>query len=162
KEIDQVDVSVLNKWVITPRLLAVNGVANISTYGHQDKRYHVYVKPRELRDHGITLEQVKTALRKSIVYGAAGYHVSPNQQLGVNYVTTINRPEDLGQILVAHVQGQPIYLNQIAELKTGKALDIGEGVINDKPGLFVVVEKFPWANTLQVTRDVEKVLATLA
>src|SRR5262245_55513437 len=43
KPLDQIDVSVLNRWVITPRLLAVPGVANVSTYGHQDKRYHVLV-----------------------------------------------------------------------------------------------------------------------
>ncbi|HYT88494.1 MAG TPA: efflux RND transporter permease subunit, partial [Gemmataceae bacterium] len=162
KELSQIDVSVLNRWVITPALLRVEGVANISTYGHYDKRYHVYVKPRDLRDHGVTLEQVKTALRKSVVYGAAGYHVTPNQQLGVNYVTTIDRPIDLAQTVVAHVKGQPVYLGQVAKLTTGKPQDIGEGVINDRPGLFVVVEKFPWANTLKVTRDVEKVLARLA
>src|SRR5262249_28037361 len=149
------DVSVLMKWVIGPRLLAVPGVANVSTYGLHDKRYHVLVKPRELRDHGVTLEQVKQAVRKSVVYGSAGYHVTHNQQLGIQYITNVERPEDLAPVVVAHVNGQPLLLGQVATLTTGKALDIGDGVINDKPGLFVVVEKYPWANTLQVTRDVE-------
>src|SRR5262249_58420004 len=37
----------------------------------------------------------------------------------------------------------------------------GEGVVNDEPGLFVVVEKFPWGNTLEVTHEVEKKLEAL-
>src|SRR5262249_45662452 len=146
----------------TPRLLAVPGVANVSTYGHYDKRYHVYVKPRDLRDHGVTLQQVKQALKDSVVYGAAGYHVTPNQHLAVNYVTTIDRPEGLGHLVGAHGKGQPVYLGQVTTLKTGKPQDVGEGVINDRPGLFLVVEKDPSANTLKVTQEVEKVLASLA
>jgi CzcA family heavy metal efflux pump len=161
KQLDQQDVSVLMKWVIGPRLLAVPGVANVSTYGLHDKRFHVYVKPQELRDHGLTLEQVKQAVRKSVVYGSAGYHVTVNQQLGIQYVTDVERPEDLAQVVVAHVNGSPLLLGQVATLTTGKAHDIGEGVINDRPGLFVVVEKYPWANTLQVTREVEAAMKTL-
>ena len=46
--------------------------------------------------------------------------------------------------------------NRVADLKTGNHPFIGEGVIQDEAGLFVVVEKFPWANTLEVTHEVEK------
>src|SRR3712207_9211120 len=32
---------------------------------------------------------------------------------------------------------------------------IGDAVINDGPGLLLIVEKFPWANTVEVTNGVE-------
>ena len=38
---------------------------------------------------------------------------------------------------------------------------IGDAVINDGPGLMMIVEKLPWANTLEVTRGVEKALDAL-
>jgi len=38
---------------------------------------------------------------------------------------------------------------------------IGDAVINDGPGLMLVVEKFPWANTLELTRGVEDALTEL-
>src|SRR5437016_5124242 len=41
KQIDQTDVSVAMKWIIEPRLRAVPGVANVSTYGLQHKQYQV-------------------------------------------------------------------------------------------------------------------------
>jgi CzcA family heavy metal efflux pump len=162
KQLDQTDVSVLMKWVIGPRLLAVPGVANVSTYGLHDKQYQVLVKPQVLRDHGLTVEQVKQALKNGVVYAGTGYHVSPNQQIALHYVTRIEREEDLQQVVVAHRKDStPLLLGQVADIKPGNPLFIGDGVINDKAGLFVVVEKFPWANTLQVTYETEKVMKTL-
>jgi CzcA family heavy metal efflux pump len=38
---------------------------------------------------------------------------------------------------------------------------IGDGIVNDGPGLLLIVEKFPWGNALQVTKDVEKALDAL-
>src|SRR5205823_4395426 len=50
------------------------------------------------------------------------------------------------------------FLSQVADLKTGNNPFIGEGVVQDEAGLFVVIEKFPWANTLEVTHEVEKAM----
>ncbi len=159
--ITQTDVSVLMKWVIEPRLLAVPGVANVSTYGQHEKQFQVLVRPADLRDHGVTLDQVKLAARQAVAYGSAGYHDTPNQRLAVQYATKIERPEDLGKTVVAHRKGQPILLEQLATLTTGNPPPIGEGVVNDEPGPLAVVEKYPWANTLQVTRDVEQAVEAL-
>ena len=38
---------------------------------------------------------------------------------------------------------------------------IGDAVINDGPGLMLIVEKFPWGNTLDVTRGVEEALEAM-
>ena len=39
---------------------------------------------------------------------------------------------------------------------------IGDAVPNGQPSLFLVIEKFPGANTLKVTRDVEAAMADMA
>lgn len=157
----QTDISVLMKWVIGPRLLAVPGVANVSTYGLHEKEYHVLVHPASLRAHGVTLRQVKQAVRDAAVYGSAGFHDTPNQRTAVQYTTRIRHPDDLARTVVDYRSGQPVLLGQVATLTTGNPPHIGEGIVNDEPGLLVVVEKYPWANTLQVTHDVEAAVATL-
>src|SRR5262249_55294259 len=151
----QTDISVLMQTVVRRRLLAVPGVANVSTYGEHDKIYRVLIKPQDLRDHGVTLEQVKQAVQKSVVYGSGGFHDTDNQRVPIEVTTRIDNPSDLAHIEVANRKGVPIYLGQVATLDTGNAPHSGEGVINGEPGLFVVVEKYPWANTLEVTRGVE-------
>src|SRR5262249_10886255 len=115
----------------------------------------------ELRDHGVTLDQVKQAARQAAVYGSAGFHDTPNQRLALQYFTRVARPEDLGRIVVAHRKGEPVLLSQVATLTTGNPAHIGAGVINDEAGLLVVVEKYPWGNTLEVTRDVEQKMEAL-
>jgi Cu/Ag efflux pump CusA len=160
-QLTQTDVSVLMKWTIGPRLLAVPGVANVSTYGLHDRQYQVLVDPNNLRDHGVTLEQVKQAARQGAAYGSAGFHDTPNQRLALQYSTRIHDPADLGQTVVAFRNGQPVLLSQVATLTAGNPPHIGEGVINNEPGLLVVVEKYPWANTLQVTYDVEAVVESM-
>src|SRR5262245_27268738 len=151
--LDQTDVSVAMKWIIEPRIRAVAGVANVSTYGLHDRQYQILVKPADLRDHGLTLDQVRQVTRQAVVYGSAGFHDTPNQRLAIQHQTRVERFEDLGRTVIAHRKGEPILLGQIATLATGNPPHIGEGVVNDEPGLLVVVEKFPWANTLEVTRD---------
>ncbi len=160
-KLDITEISVLMRWVIEPRLLRVPGVANVSTFGQHDKQYQILVRPDDLRAYGVTLEQIKQAVKGSVVNASAGFHDTPNQRLAVQYSTPINRPEDLARIVIAHHNGAPLYLGQVATLTTGNPPFIGEGVIGDEAGLFVVVEKFPWANMLQVTRDVEKALDAL-
>jgi CzcA family heavy metal efflux pump len=159
----QTDVSMWMKWNIEPRLMAVPGVANVSTYGLLDKQYQILVRPDELRAQGITLDQVKTAVRQAVVYGSAGFFDSPNQRLAVQYATSIVKPEDLGRVVIGQRTGAdgvpaPVLLSQVAILQTGNPPSVGDGVVNDEPGLLVVVEKYPWANTLEVTRAVEKAL----
>jgi CzcA family heavy metal efflux pump len=172
----QTDISVLMKWVIEPRLFAVPGVANVSTYGLLDKQYQVLVRPADLRANGVTLEQVKQSARQAVAYGSAGYHDTPNQRLAVQYETRVRQPEDLAKAVVAFRpaepispgqktapggKGAPVLLGQVATLTTGIAPPVGEGVVNDHEGLLVVVEKYPWANTLEVTRDAEKAIELL-
>jgi CzcA family heavy metal efflux pump len=164
----QTDISVLMKWLIEPRLFAVPGVANVSTYGMLDKQYQVLVRPTNLRANGVTLDQVKTAARQAVTYGSAGYLDTANQRLAIQYATRIKQPADLANTVVAYRsadasggKGTPILLGQVATLTTGNAPLVGDGVVNDHEGLLVVVEKYPWANTLEVTRGVEQALELL-
>src|SRR5262249_34578636 len=69
-KLDLTEISVLNRWVIEPRLSNVPGVANVSTYGQHDKQFQVLVKPEELRAYGVTLEQIKLALKSSVVHAS--------------------------------------------------------------------------------------------
>ena len=52
-------------------------------------------------------------------------------------------------------------IGDVADVVEGFPPPIGDGVINDGPGLLLIVEKQPDGNTLQVTRDVEAALAAL-
>ena len=48
--------------------------------------------------------------------------------------------------------GKPLRLADVANVVEDHQPLIGDAVINDGPGLMLIVEKFPWGNTLEVTR----------
>ena len=57
--------------------------------------------------------------------------------------------------------GAAVRLGDVAEVVVGSPPAIGDAVINDGPGLLLIVEKQPEGNTLDVTRGVEQALETL-
>ena len=70
-------------------------------------------------------------------------------------------PEDLARVPVASKNGGTVTLGDVADVLWEQPLLIGDAVINDGDGLMLIVEKFPWANTLEVTRGVEAALDEL-
>ncbi|HET9513980.1 MAG TPA: efflux RND transporter permease subunit, partial [Gemmatimonadales bacterium] len=68
---------------------------------------------------------------------------------------------DLETATVAFRNGAPLHLGSVAEVTEGSPPPIGDAIVNDVPGLLLIVEKQPWGNTLAVTRGVEEALVTL-
>ena len=58
--------------------------------------------------------------------------------------------------------GVPLLLGDVADVVIGSPPPIGDAIINDVPGILLIVEKQPWANTLDVTRGVEAAMQQLA
>ena len=157
-KLSQMEMTELAKWTIRPRLMAVPGVANVAIWGERDRQYQVLVDPERLRAHGLTIADVERAAGDAALVSGGGFVDTPNQRLAVRHVSTIVDSEDLARSVVAFRNGAPIRLGDIAEVKEGHPPPIGDAIINDVPGLLLIVEKQPTGNTLDVTRNVEAVL----
>ena len=67
----------------------------------------------------------------------------------------------MARIPLKSTTGDELRLRDVGKVVWDTPLPIGDAVINDGPGLMLIVEKFPWANTLEVTRGVEQALNEL-
>ena len=161
KTLSQRDLTVLTMWTIRPKLMSVPGVANVAIWGQRDKQFQVLVDPDRLRAHGVTLEQVVRAAGDATVLDAGGFVDTPNQRLAIRHMTAIVEPEDLARSVVDFRDGTPIRLGDVADVVIGSPPPIGDAIINDGPGLLLIVEKQPEGNTLEVTRRVEAALEAL-
>ncbi|MBL6707406.1 MAG: efflux RND transporter permease subunit [Planctomycetaceae bacterium] len=162
EKLSQMELTVLSKWTIRPRLMAIPGVANVAIWGDYDKQFQVLVDPDRLRAHGITLNTVMLAVGNSVEPISGGFIDTPNQRLAIRHTSAVKNPEDLMNTVVAHRNGAPLLLGDVAEVKIGSPPPIGDAIINDVPGILLIVEKQPWANTLDVTHGVEEAMAQLA
>ena len=169
-ELSGIDMSVLARWQIKPRLIGIPGVANVSIWGQREQQLQVEVNPNQLRDKGVTLEQVvKTAgnavwvsplsYLEASTPGTGGFVESPNQRLGIQHVLPIRTPADLSKVSLEDSNGT-MSLGDVAQVKEDHQPLIGDALAQET-GLLLVVEKFPDANALEVTQNVEAALKDL-
>ena len=172
KDKSVMDLSMLAYWTIRARLLGVPGVANIAIWGEQLKMLQVVVDPEKLAKLGVTLdevqEEVSDALDVGLLRYSRGAHIgtggfidTPNQRMEVLHTSSGQTPETLAQVPIKTRDGRPLKLGDVATLMYAPPNMIGDAVINDGPGLMLIVEKFPWGNTLEVTRGVEAALTAM-
>lgn len=175
KQYDLMDLSMTTYWTIRFRLLQVPGVANVAIWGERIKMLTVQANPERMRAHNISLNQVMETTSDALELGllqyttaaktrTGGFIDTPNQRFEVQHVLPVVGPEDLAKVTVEGktlANGQPLRLGDVSDVVWGTWPIIGDAVINDGPGLLLIVEKFPWGNTLDVTRGVEKALAEL-
>ncbi len=159
--LSQTDLTTLARWTIRPRLIAVPGVANVAIWGQRDKQYQVLVSPERLRVHAVSLDDIMRTAGEAVALGAGGFVDLPNQRLSVSQPPTITGLEPLAAAPVAFRNGVPLALGAVADVTYGNPPAIGDAVINDGPGLLLIVEKQPWGNTLTITRGVEAALQDL-
>src|SRR6202007_1701085 len=76
-------------------------------------------------------------------------------------IQPIQTPAQVAQVPL-ETDGKLITIGQVATVTWGYPPPTGDAVVDGGHGLMMVVEKFPGANTLQVTTGVEQALATLA
>ena len=159
--LSQMEMTTLARWTIRPRLMAIPGVANVAIWGQRDRQLQVLVDPDRLRAHQVTLAQVEQAAGDAVLLAGGGFVDTPNQRLAVSHVSPVKTAEDLAQTTVSFRNGAAVRLGDLAEVVEGHQPPIGDAVINDGPGLLLIVEKQPWANTLEVTLEVDRALAAL-
>jgi CzcA family heavy metal efflux pump len=153
----QVELSTLARWTIRPRLMAIPGVANVAIWGQRDRQLHVLVDPERLRANGVTVDDVLRATAEAVSLQAGGFLDTPNQRLAVTHAGAVRSARDLESIVVSR-NGAALRASDVADVVEGFPAPIGDAVINSGPGLMLIVEKQLGANTLSVTRDVERAL----
>ena len=171
-ELSLIELSQINRWKIRRQLMSLPGVANVATWGDRKRQLQVQVDPERLRAYGVTLDQLQLVVSNALgvgllkytsgaVVGTGGFIDTPNQRLEVRHVLPVVEPEDLAKVTFEAPDGTILRLSDVTDVVLGHPPMIGDGIINDEVGLLLIVEKFPWANTLQVTRAVEEALETL-
>jgi CzcA family heavy metal efflux pump len=164
-----IDLSMVTYWKIRQRLLRVPGVANVAMWGEQIQMPQVLVDPERLAAHGVKLDEVLQTTSDTLdsgmiqysdgaTIGTGGFLETPNQRMAIRHVLPFDGPDDLAHVPIndrTKSDGTPLRLSDVADFAEGTWPMIGDAVVNGGPGLLLIVEKFPWGNSVEVTRGVE-------
>jgi Cu/Ag efflux pump CusA len=168
RTLSPVELSVLARWRVRPKLMGVPGVADISIFGQRDRQLQVRVDPARLNRDKVSLNQVIQTTGNALwvspltfveasTPGTGGFVESGNQRLAIQHISPISTPQQLAAV---PVEGAPnrLRLGDVAEVVEDHQPLIGDVPAAGAPGLVLVVQKTPGADTLAVTRGIEKAL----
>ncbi|MGD9929889.1 MAG: efflux RND transporter permease subunit [Mangrovibacterium sp.] len=149
------DLRTIAEWNIKPVLLATGGVSQVTIIGGDYKQYQVLADPKRMDYFDVSIDELATV--------CAGLGQNANggviRQYGNEYVVRgIARSyhlEELGKSLVKLTNGQPVLVEDVAEVKIGAAVKMGYASQNATPSVILSVSKQPGANTLKLTENIE-------
>jgi Cu/Ag efflux pump CusA len=165
-----IEMSVLARWQLRPRLMAIPGVAQVSIWGQRERQLQVQVDPARLQAANVTLTQLIETTGNALwvsplsfveasTPGTGGFVETPNQRIGVQHVSPITTSEQLAEVAI---QGAPLRLGDVATVLEDHQPLIGDASQQGGRSVMLVVERFPDADIERVTDDVESALEAMA
>jgi Cu/Ag efflux pump CusA len=171
-DLSLIDMSLMSRWTIVPRLLSVPGVSNVGVWGFRDRQLQVQVDPAKLVAHSVTLDQVLRTSANALwvspltfveasTPGLGGFIDTANQRIEIQHNQPIKTAADLGKVTIEGAEDRQLHLADVASIVEDHQILIGDAVVQDAPSLMLVVERYPGTTVADVTRDVEAALGEL-
>lgn len=160
---DATQLRTIQDWIVRRQLLGVKGVAEVSSFGGKLKQYEIAVDPNKLQSYQLNIRDIFNALEKNNQNTGGAYIEKGATVLFIRSEGLIGTPEDLGNIAVkATSGGTPLFLRDIAEIKTGYATRYGAMCYNDKGEVAgAVVMMLKGANSSEVIKNVKERVAQI-
>jgi CzcA family heavy metal efflux pump len=167
--VNQIELSSIAYRKIRARLMRVPGVAQVAIWGQRPQQRHMQVDPALLARYGVSVEQVKDVTADALdagllkysdgaVVGTGGFLETGDQRLNIRHLQAIEEPAELAEVPVVEREGRTLRLGDLGRVVEDAPPLWGDAVINDGPGLMLIVQKFRGANTMEVTRGVEQAM----
>lgn len=155
------DIRTIADWTIKPRLLAVPGVAKVAVFGGDVKELQVQVKRQQLLKYNLSLSEVLEVAKRATGVRGAGFIDNPNQRIVIQTYGQSASVQTLAQTVVRQQGGVNLTLGDVADIREAPEPPIGAALQDGKLAVQLVVSEQHNANTVQITKSIEKVLEEL-
>jgi cobalt-zinc-cadmium resistance protein CzcA len=155
------DLRTVQDWIVRPQLRQVPGVTEVNTIGGYEKQFHVTPDPQKLVRFQLTLRDVLDALARNNANVGAGYIERNGEQYLIRSPGQIATLDDIRQIVVAHRDGVPIAIADVADVLLGKELRTGAAMENGREVVLGTVFMLVGENSRTVSQRVAAKLETV-
>ncbi|WP_111707528.1 CusA/CzcA family heavy metal efflux RND transporter [Lutibacter citreus] len=115
----------IQDWIIKRQMAMVPGVVEVNAFGGGIKQYEVAIDPNELKAIDITINEVYESLRNNN-QNTGGAYIEKNHQANFIRGEGLARSiSDIQNIVIKNINGIPIKISDIAEVKFGNAIRYG-------------------------------------
>ncbi|WP_396431553.1 efflux RND transporter permease subunit [Limnohabitans sp.] len=147
--------------VVKPRLQTVTGVADVRIFGERKYAMLVSLDHARLSSFKLTPQDVEDAIRRNNLELPAGRIESTNREFSVSSQTDLNRPGQFGEIVIRSVNGFPVKLRDVAQIKEGAANDRSLVRLNGQSAISAGVIRQATANPLELSAGVREMIPRL-
>ncbi len=127
---DVTELRTIHDWVVKPPMKTVPGTAEINSWGGSVKQYQIRLNPDRLIKHGLTFDQVVTAVQKNNLNVGGGNISQPSGMLLVQGLGRTVNVEQIGQMVIHAQDGVPIRVSDIGEVVIGHEIRRGAVTAN--------------------------------
>lgn len=150
------DMREIQDWIIKFNLQTVTGVTEVLSLGGDVKQFQVQIRPLDLLRYDLALTDVVDAIKANNSNVGAEFIVKNAEEYIVRSVGLAENIQDLENIVLKAEDGTPIYLNQVADVKTGGEIRRGLATMNGQGEAVVgMILKLIGMNTSTVIQDVK-------
>jgi len=163
------DLRTLGEFDVRNRLLAVEGVSQVTVMGGLFKQYQIVTSPDRLAAQNVTLQQLAEAAAKANVLAGGGIVVRNPQESLLRISGQSLALQDLEETPILWREPRPVLIKDVATVQFAGPVQRGDGSVRVKegerivggPGVILTVQKQPGADTLVLDRKISETLDQL-
>jgi cobalt-zinc-cadmium resistance protein CzcA len=156
------EVSATNEWIVKRELLSVPGVADIVTFGGEEKIFEIKVNPSELANYELSPLEVYEAVSKSNINVGGDMIQKGSQAFVVRGIGLLESIEDIENILIEVKGGTPIRVKQVATVDVSSKPRLGQvGLQDDDDVVQGIVIMLRGQNPGEVIKHLKEKIAEL-
>lgn len=155
------DLRTIAEWNVKPLILATGGVSQVTIIGGDYKQYQVLANPQKMKFYKVSMTELAEICEGISQNSTGGVLREFGNEYVVRGVARSSNIEELANTYIKSVNGKPVKIADVADVKIGGAPKMGYASGSAKPAIIVSISKQPNANTLDVTQRIEKNLADL-
>ena len=155
----------IQDWLVTPRLLQVEGVADVVTFGGLVRQYQIELDPRNLDKYRMSVRQIADAVKNNTRNAGGALLTLGQQSLPIRGTGLIQSTEDIENIVLDAPRGVPIFVRDVGRVRIGAQPQTGffgvDGQVTPGGGVEGIVLLRRWQNPSEVLAGVHAAVEEL-
>ena len=120
------DLTAIQDWILDRQFKSIQGVADVNSFGGEEKTYEVSVNPQLLQKYALTSLDVYNAINRSNINVGGDVIEKNDQAFVVRGIGLINNISEIQNIIIKNVNNVPILARNVADIKESGLPRLGQ------------------------------------